>query len=149
VARREWNREGMSSAWSSQQIRAGEGKDGVRRMWRWRGDVEMAGGCAGLRRVQRRWNEEGGKLLRVASEAVAWRARGAGVAAVTRGAGSRGELAWSEQRRLSALSSCTRSREAGAVLNRLGQYCSTEPGPIRCTVLFSIIQTLLRFQNTK
>jgi hypothetical protein len=77
--------------------------------------VEMAGGCAGLCRVQRRRDEEGGKLLRMASEAVAWRARGAGVAAVTRGAGSRGELAWSEQRRLDALSRCARSGDAGAV----------------------------------
>jgi hypothetical protein len=49
-----------------------------------------------LRRVQRRRDEEGGDLLRVASEVVAWRARRAGVAAVTRGSGSGGELAWSE-----------------------------------------------------
>jgi hypothetical protein len=56
----------------------------------------MAGGCAGLRRVQRRRNEEGGELLRVSSEAVAWRAHGASVAAVTRGADSGGELVWSE-----------------------------------------------------
>jgi hypothetical protein len=77
--------------------------------------VEMAGGCARLRQVQRRRNEEGGELLRVASEAVAWRARGAGVAAVTRGAGSRGELAWSEQRRLGALSHRARSGDTGAV----------------------------------
>jgi hypothetical protein len=34
VARREWNGEGKSSAWSSQRIRAGEGEDGVRRTWR-------------------------------------------------------------------------------------------------------------------
>jgi hypothetical protein len=40
----------------------------------------------------------------VASEAVVWWARGAGVAAVTRGAGSGGALAWSEQRRLGARS---------------------------------------------
>jgi hypothetical protein len=40
----------------------------------------------------------------VASEAVAWQARRAGVAAVTRGAGSGGKLAWSEQRRLGVLS---------------------------------------------
>jgi hypothetical protein len=105
----------MSSAWSSQLIRAGEGEDGVRRTWRWHGDVEMAGGCAGLRWVQRRRNEEEGKLLRVASEAVAWWARGAGVATVTRGAGSGGELAWSEQWRLSALSCCVRSGEVRVV----------------------------------
>jgi hypothetical protein len=73
----------------------------------------MAGGCAGLRRVQRQRNEEGGELLRVASQAVAW--RGAGVAAVTRGAGSGGELAWSKQWRLGALSRCARSGDAGAV----------------------------------
>jgi hypothetical protein len=77
--------------------------------------VEMAGGCAGLHREQRRRNEEGGELLRVVSEAVAWRARGAGVAAVTHGVGSRGELAWSEQRRLGALSRCVRSGDVGAV----------------------------------
>jgi hypothetical protein len=68
--------------------------------------------------------------LRVASEAVEWRARRAGVAAVTRGAGSGGKLAWSEQRRLGARS------EDAAVRNRLGQYCSTGPGPIQCTILF-------------
>jgi hypothetical protein len=45
----------------------------------------------------------------VASEAVVWWARGAGVAAVTRGAGSGGALAWSEQRRLGALSRCALS----------------------------------------
>jgi hypothetical protein len=73
------------------------------------------GGCAGLRRVQQRRDEEGGELLRVASEAVAWWARGAGVAAVTRGAGSGGALAWSEQQRLDALSHCVWSEDAGAV----------------------------------
>jgi hypothetical protein len=56
-----------------------------------------------------------GELLHVASDAVAWRARGAGVAAVTRSAGSEGELAWSEQRRLGALSRCARSGDAGAI----------------------------------
>jgi hypothetical protein len=44
----------------------------------------------GLRQVQWQRDEEGGELLCVASEAVAWRALGAGVAAVTRGAGSGG-----------------------------------------------------------
>jgi hypothetical protein len=107
--------EGKSSVWSSQRIRAGEGEDGVRHTWRWHDGVEMAGGCAGLCRVQRQCNEEGGELLRVASEAVAWRARGAGVAAVTRGADSGGELAWSEQRWLSALSCCAWSGDAGAI----------------------------------
>jgi hypothetical protein len=64
----------------------------------------FSGGCAGLRWVQWRRDEEGGELLRVVSEAVAWQARRAGVAAVTRGAGSGGKLAWSEQRRLGVLS---------------------------------------------
>jgi hypothetical protein len=67
----------------------------------------------GLRWVQRRWDEEGGELLRMASEALAWRARRAGVAAVTRGAGSGGKLAWSEQQRLDALSCCVQSEDAG------------------------------------
>jgi hypothetical protein len=49
----------------------------------------------------------------VASEAVAWRARRAGVAAVTRGAGSGGKLAWSEQQRLDAVLRCARSKDAG------------------------------------
>jgi hypothetical protein len=74
----------------------------------------FGGGCAGLRRVQWRQNEEGGELLRMVSDAVAWRARGAGVAAVTRDAGSRGEVVWSEQRRLGALSHCARSGDVGA-----------------------------------
>jgi hypothetical protein len=72
----------------------------------------------------------------VASEAVAWRARGAGVAAVTRSAGSGGELAWSEQRWLGALSHAGRSGDARAVSNRRGRNCSTGPGPIQCTILF-------------
>jgi hypothetical protein len=33
--------------------------------------------------------------------------------------------------------------------NRLGWYCRYGLGPIRCTTFFPIIQTLLRFQNTK
>jgi hypothetical protein len=64
-------------------------------------DMERRGAAVDSVAVVR--DEEGGELLRVASEAVAWQARRAGVAAMTRGAGSEGELAWSEQRRLGAL----------------------------------------------
>jgi hypothetical protein len=59
--------------------------------------------------------KKGGELLRVASEAVAWRAHRAGVAAVTRGTGSGGKLAWSEQRRLDALSRYVWSKDAGCL----------------------------------
>jgi hypothetical protein len=84
----------------------------------------------------------------VASEAVAWRACRAGVVAVTRGAGSGGELAWSEQRWLSAI-----------VLRAVGRRRQSETDWVSTVALgraqfgaqyrFAIIQTLLRFENTK
>jgi hypothetical protein len=41
------------------------------------------------------------------------------------------------------------SEHAPGAVGLSGQYCSTGPGPIRCTIFFLIIQTLLRYQNTK